>query len=268
MFPDREGNQANLAELDQEHYAFVPDSVDIVCAIAGLKFHMCTHEINDVAVANEMFDRLVGDIILIMAKLVDDEGFEEMCIWNVTLAHTTHQCHAFRGFVAKQLERNKIKFSPEESQSLEIDEFLVEHQKVIHKGKEFELKERTETYKDALETLPLQATSIVELKRLNNRLCPQCADMLHCEMVRIHIIPNDPKWVQSYHTTSYLKRSRYPVQWNSSKTRRRGGRGQSISRNPPPSHRLILSSGKQVTLPGILEAEETLQAKIRQESLV
>lgn len=80
MFPDKEGNQAHSAKIEQEYYAFVPDFIDdTMCAMDDLEFRMYTQEINDIAAANEMFDRLVDDRIFIMAKLAYDEGFEEMC---------------------------------------------------------------------------------------------------------------------------------------------------------------------------------------------
>lgn len=73
-----------------------------------------------------MFERLVDDRVLIMARLAVYEVFEEMCRCHMTLDLTTYRFHGLGKFVAKQLERNKIIHSPDESQSLKIEEFLVQ----------------------------------------------------------------------------------------------------------------------------------------------
>ena len=44
----------------------------------------------------------------------------------------------------------------------------------------------------------MQTREIEGLKALRNRMCSRCADKLTFEMVRTHIISNDPAYVPAY----------------------------------------------------------------------
>lgn len=144
--------------------------------------------------------------------LDDDDENINMCRWHCSLIHTTNQCLAFKGFLNKKMRTNVVTLTMQEYQAMNLAEFnpngkkgkakLVEinsdHEDVIpceYLGQ----NQKAQTYKEAIQKLPLQAKAIEGLKKLRYSLCHSCADCLHFELVRSVTIPNDPNWVPQHH---------------------------------------------------------------------
>ena len=47
---------------------------------------------------------------------------------------------------------------------------------------------------EAVQKFPLQTKVVEGLKKLRFSMCP-CVNMLHYELVRTEVIPNNPSWV-------------------------------------------------------------------------
>lgn len=123
--------------------------------------------------------------------------------------HATDQCLVFRGFLVKQAERHTLNLSEVEWEAMKLSEYKAQ----LSKPKEIREQtnevpvEKVNSYKEAVETLPLQTKAVEGLKRLRYGLCPECSDRLHYELIRTQVIDNDPNWIPA-HQRAYPSRGR------------------------------------------------------------
>ena len=123
------------------------------------------------------------------------------------------QCQVFRGFLTRQLSLKRLVVTKVEQHAMGLEAYKANLAKLKAPASSNPTpsvmmpEERANTYKEATQQFPLQTRAIEGLKALRNILCSQCADRITFEMVRTHIISNDPAYVPAYQRL-FQKRSR------------------------------------------------------------
>ena len=85
--------------------------------------------------------------------------------------------------------------------------------------------QRAQTYKEVVQKFPLQKKAVEGLKKLCFTMCPSCSDMLHYELVRTEVIPNNLSWVPRHQRPQTAK----------------GARKESVNQPRPPSSVSVLN---------------------------
>ena len=89
------------------------------------KFSVVLQASQATEIGNQLFNRLLDEGVLIMPKIANEEGLEDMSRWHMNGSHTTEQCQVFREFLATQLTFKRFFVLEIEHQAIDLEVYRI-----------------------------------------------------------------------------------------------------------------------------------------------